>query len=80
MELNHDNRIAAITAREGGYQEKSEDKSSSHAQTNPYRMLKQITQQGRRREITGGVPRGHVEDYFDPRTKLGTCFSILDQR
>ena len=39
-------------------QEKSEDKNSSHAETKPYRMLKQVIQQGRRREITGGVPSG----------------------
>ena len=43
-------------------------------------MLKQVIQQGRRGEITGGVPSGYVEDYFDPRTQLVTCFSILDQR
>jgi hypothetical protein len=39
-------------------------------------MLKTVIQQGRRREITGGVPTGYVEDYFDPRTKLGIVFSI----
>jgi hypothetical protein len=44
-------------------------------------MLKQVIQQGRRREITGGVPSGYVEDYFDPRTKLGIVFSCtLDER
>ena len=40
-------------------------------------MLKTVIQQGRRREITGGVPSGYVEDYFDPRTTLGAVFSIL---
>ena len=39
-------------------------------------MLKTVIQQGRRREITGSVPSGYVEDYFDPRTKLGIVFSI----
>ncbi|OGW49547.1 MAG: hypothetical protein A2V62_09070 [Nitrospirae bacterium RBG_19FT_COMBO_58_9] len=77
MELDHHHRIAAIAADEGDCQEKSEDKNSSHARTKPYRMLKQVIQQGRRREITGGVPSGYVEDYFDPRTQLGTCLSIL---
>ena len=30
--------------------------------------------QDRRREITRGVPLGYVEDYFEPRTKLGIVF------
>ena len=36
-----------------------------------------VIQRGRRGEITGGVPSGYVEDYFDLRTTLGTVFSIL---
>ena len=55
MELNNDDGIAAIAAREGDCQEKSEDKNSGHAQTKPYRRLKQVIQQGGKREITGGV-------------------------
>jgi hypothetical protein len=56
MELDDDDGIAAIAAKEGDYQEKSEYKDSSHAQTKPFRMLKQVIQQGRRREITGAYP------------------------
>ena len=33
-------------------------------------------QRGRRREETGGVPSGYVEDFFEPRTKLEAVFSI----
>lgn len=36
-----------------------------------------VIQRGRRGEITGDVPSGYVEDYFDLRTTLGTVFSIL---
>jgi len=41
------------------------------------RMLKKFVQQGRRRVETGGVPRGYVEDFDEPRTKLADFFSIL---
>ena len=40
-------------------------------------MLKAFVQQGRRRIETGGVPRGYVEDFDEPRTKLADVFSIL---
>ena len=40
-------------------------------------MLKQSVQQGRRQVETGGVPRGYVEDFEEPRTTLADCFSIL---
>lgn len=36
-------------------------------------------QQGRRREGTGGVPVGYVEDSVEPRTKLEGIFTILPQ-
>ena len=49
MELNNDDGIAAIAAREGDCQEKSEDKNASHAQDKTYRRLKKVIQQGRRR-------------------------------
>jgi hypothetical protein len=35
MELNDNNGIAAIAAKEGDYQEKGKYKDSSHAQTKP---------------------------------------------
>ena len=34
-----------------------------------------VIQRGRRRETTGGVPSGYVEDRFETRTKLGAIFS-----
>jgi hypothetical protein len=41
------------------------------------RLLKKAIQRGRRRERTGDVPSGYVEDCFEPRTKLGAFFSSL---
>ena len=38
-------------------------------------MLKKTVPQGRRRVETGGVPLGYVEDFDEPRTKLGSLFS-----
>jgi hypothetical protein len=35
-----------------------------------------IIQRGRRGEKAGDVPSGYVEDFFDPRTKLGIIFSV----
>ena len=43
------------------------------------RLLKRDVQQGRKREITGGVPSGYVEDYFDLRTPLAARFSNLSE-
>jgi hypothetical protein len=40
-------------------------------------MLKKVIQRGRRGKTTGGVAAGYVEDCFEPRTKMGTFFSIL---
>jgi hypothetical protein len=42
-----------------------------------FRMLKNVIQRGCRREATGGVASGYVEDWFSLRTKLGAFFSIL---
>ncbi len=42
-------------------------------------MLKTFVQQGRWRIETGGVPRGYVEDFDEPRTKLAGVFSILQE-
>jgi hypothetical protein len=39
-----------------------------------------VLQRGRRRVETGGVPLGYVEDFDDPRTKLGSFFSILPEK
>ena len=44
------------------------------------RTAQTIIQQGRRRERTGDVPLGYVEDYFEPRTTLGIVLSrLLDE-
>ncbi len=37
----------------------------------PCRLLKKAIQQGRRRVETGGVPLEYVEDFDEPRTKIG---------
>src|SRR6185295_4985270 len=51
---------------------------TSRRRKSPYRMLKKIVQQGRRRVETGGVPsQGYVEDFDEPRTPLADFFSIL---
>ncbi len=39
-------------------------------------MLKLVSPQGRRREETGGIPAGYVEDFVEPRTKLKAIFNI----
>ena len=38
------------------------------------RLLKKPVHQGRRREKTGSVASGYVEDGFEERTKLKACF------
>ena len=40
----------------------------------PCRLLKEVSQRGRKPEITGGVPSGDVEDALKARTQLGGLF------
>lgn len=41
------------------------------------RLLKKPVQQGRRREKTGGVASGYVEDFVELRTQVAGFFSNL---
>jgi len=41
------------------------------------RLLKKPVQQGRRREKTGGVASGYVEDFVELRTQVAGFFSSL---
>ena len=41
------------------------------------RLLKQLASKAAGEKQPEAYPLGYVEDYFDPRTKLGTVFSIL---
>ena len=41
------------------------------------RLVKTVSQQGRRGVKTGGVPLGYVEDFDEPRTTLGVVFTSL---
>jgi hypothetical protein len=40
-------------------------------------MLKKVSQQGHRETKPEAYPLRYVEDFVEPRTKLGTFFSIL---
>ncbi len=44
------------------------------------RTFKRASQQGRRREKTGGVASSYVEDFFEPRTKLEARFNVPQWR
>jgi hypothetical protein len=41
------------------------------------RLLKQTSSEAAGEKKLEAWPMGYVEDFFDPRTKLGVCFSDL---